>query len=143
MGLLDNLGKDMVGQIAGQFGGSGQSNRLLGAAAALISRSGGLNGLMQMFQQHGMGDTVNSWISTDRNRDISPHEIQDALGQDNVRAVAQDAGVSEQEASSGLASVLPQLVDKLTPDGKLPVSTNADSTLNRLASHFLGSRERH
>ena len=144
MALMDNLGKGMVGQLAGQFGG-GQNSKLIGAVAKLISGGGigGLSGLTQMFAQHGLGDTVNSWVSTDKNRDISPNEVQDVLGEDRIREVANEAGVSEQEASSGLASVLPQLVDKLTPDGKLPESNSANSTLSQLASQFLGSEQRH
>ena len=143
MGLMDNLGKGMVGQLAGQFGG--QNNKLIGAVAKLIGGGGigGLSGLTQMFAQRGHADTINSWVSTGKNRDISPNEVQDVLGQDRIREVANEAGVSEQEASSGVASVLPQLVDKMTPDGKLPDSNSANSTLSQLASQFLGNQQRH
>ena len=146
MGLLDNLGSGMVGKLAGQLGsGTSQNNRLIGAAAKLISSGnvGGLGGLMQMFSQHGHADTVNSWVSTERNRAISPNEVQDVLGQDNVRQVADEAGVSEQEASNGLADILPQLVDKMTPNGKVPEGDNANGMLSQLASHFLGGQQRH
>lgn len=143
MGLLDNMGKGMVGQLAGQFGG--QNNRLIGAVAKLISGGGigGLSGLTQMFAQRGHAHTVNSWVSTDQNRDISPNDVQDVFGPDRIREVANEAGVSEQEASSGVASVLPQLVDKLTPDGKLPDNDSANSALSQLANQFLGNQRRH
>lgn len=143
MGLLDNLGGGIAGQLAGQFGGGDQrKNKLVGAAAKLIGSSnvGGLGGLTQLFAQRGYGDKVSSWVSTNQNQDISPNEVQDALGQDRVRQIANDAGMSEQEASQGLSSVLPQLVDKMTPNGQMPESGQANSSLSQLASHFLGSR---
>lgn len=139
MGLMDSIGKGMMGQLAGQFGGGGgQQNKLIGAAAKLIGSTGGLRALTQMFAQRGHADTVNSWVSTDKNRDIAPNDVQDVLGQNRIREVANDAGVSEQEASSGLSSILPQLVDNLTPDGKLPDDSTEKNALSQLAGHFLG-----
>lgn len=141
MGLLDSFGTDMVGKLAGQFGGGDQrSGKLIGATAKLISSSsvGGLGGLMQLLSQRGHGDKVSSWVSTGQNQSISPGELQDALGSDRIRQVANDAGISEQETSQGLANVLPQLVDKMTPDGKMPEGGQANSTLAGLASRFLG-----
>ncbi len=142
MGMLDNFGTGIVGQLAGQFGGDQRNNKLVGAAAKLIGSSsvGGLGGLTQLFAQHGQGDKVNSWLSTDQNRDISPNELQDVLGSDRIRQVANDAGMSEQEASQGLSSMLPQLVDKMTPDGKMPEGNQANGMLSQLASQFLGNR---
>lgn len=143
MGLLENFGTGIVGQLAGQFGGGDQNkNRLIGAAAKLIGSSnvGGLGGLTQLFAQRGQGDKVNSWLSTNQNREISPNEVQDVLGPERIRQVANDAGMSEQETSQGLSSVLPQLVDKMTPDGKMPEGDQANSALSQLASHFLGNR---
>ena len=143
MGLLDNFGTDIVGQLAGQFtGGNQRNNKLIGAAAKLIGSSsvGGLGGLTQLFAQHGQGDKVDSWLSTGQNRDISPNEVQETLGSDRIRQIANDAGMSEQETSQGLSSVLPQLVDKMTPDGKMPEGDQANSSLSQLASHFLGNR---
>jgi len=146
MGLLDNIGSGMVGKLAGQLsGGSSHNDKLIGAAAKLVSGSGigGLSGLTQMFAQRGHADTVNSWVSTQRNRAISPNDVQDVLGQERVREVANEAGVSEQEASQGLSNILPRLVDQMTPDGKVPEGDGANATLAQLASYFLGGRERH
>lgn len=135
MGLFDNLGKGM-----GQLGGGGQQHSgLMGAVAQLLSsgKIGGLSGLAQMFQQRGHGDKLQSWVSTGENKSISPEEVQNVLGQEHVREVANKAGVSEQEASQGLSSVLPQLVDKMTPDGRMPDDKSANSALSQLASRFL------
>ncbi len=137
MGLFDSIS----GGLAGQLGGQGQNGNLLAAAAKLIgSRDvGGLSGLLQLFNQKGKGDAVASWVSSDENRPISPDEVEGVLGHDRVQRIADEAGMSEPEASRGLSSLLPQLVDKLTPDGKVPDNDSADNTLSQLASRFLGS----
>ena len=142
MGLMDGfsggMSSGLIGQLAGQLGGG--NNKLLGAVAKLIGghNVGGLSGLAQLFAQRGHGDTVNSWISRDQNRDITTPQLQEVLGQERIREVANNAGVTETEAADGLASVLPQLVDKLTPDGKLPETSASNGMLSQLASQFLG-----
>lgn len=143
---LDNIDAGMIGKLAGQLsGGSSYNDKLIGATAKLISGAdvGGLSGITQMFAQRGHADTVNSWVSTQRNRAISPNDVRDVLGQERVRAVANEAGVSEQEASQGLSNILPQLVDQMTPDAKIPDGDGANATLAQLASYFLGGHERH
>lgn len=138
MSLFDKASRG-IDQLAGQFGGQGSS--LIGAAAKLIRSKdiGGLHGLLQMFQQKGYGDAVKSWISNDsENKQISGGDVENVLGVDRVRQVAKQAGVSEQEASGGLAHALPQLVDRLTPDGKVPDNDSANNTLSQLAGRFLG-----
>lgn len=136
----------MVGQLAAQLGGgTSHDNRLIGAVAKVIGSGGvgGLTGLVQLFAQHGHADTVKSWVSTERNRAISPNDVHAVLGQDRVREVANEAGVSEQEASRGLADVLPQLVDRLTPNGRLPDGDGGSGMLAQLAGRFLGGKARH
>ena len=137
MSLFDQA-QQGIGQLAGQFGGKG--NGLIGAAAKMITSSdiGGLQGLIQKFQQSGYGDTVQSWIGTGDNKSISGEDVQKVLGQDKVKQVADQAGVSEQEASGGLAGALPQLVDRMTPDGKVPDNQSANNSLSQLAGKFLG-----
>lgn len=141
MGLMNGFSNGIAGQLAGQFGSGVGNNKLLGAVAKLVGGSGvgGLSGLTQLFMQGGYGDTVKSWISTDKNRDIPTPQLQDVLGQERIREVANEAGVTETEAADGLAEVLPQLVDKLTPDGKLPENNSSNSMLAQLASQFLGA----
>ena len=143
MGLMDGfsggLSSGLIGQLAGQFGGG--NNRLLGAAAKLIGGGnvGGLSGLAQLFAQRGYGDAVNSWISRDKNHEITTPQLQEVLGQERIREVASNAGVTETEAADGLAGMLPQLVDKLTPDGKLPETGTSNGMLSQLASQLLGA----
>lgn len=134
MGLFDTIGKGL-----GQMGGGEGQNKLIGAAAQWINSSnvGGLSGLLQMFEQHGQGDKVRSWVSQGENQEISPDEVESALGHERVQQFANEAGVSEQEASSGLSALLPKLVDMLTPDGKVPQGNESNNALSQLASRFL------
>ncbi len=80
----------------------------------------GLNDLVQKFQNAGHGEAVNSWVGTGPNQPVSPSQVGSALGQQTISDLARQAGVSEQELLSQLSLVLPSLVDKLTPNGRLP-----------------------
>lgn len=118
---------ELLGQIMG-----GQGGQLLGAVSGLVDKAGGLDGLLGLLQKSGLDDQVKSWISTGQNKQVSSQQLQQALGDDKVAAVAQQAGVSKDEAASGLADLLPQLVDKLSPDGKLPDASSLQSMLGGL-----------
>ncbi len=83
----------------------------------------GLNDLVQRFQNAGHGEAVNSWIAAGPNQPVSPAQVGSALGQQTISDLARQAGVSEQELLSQLALVLPSLVDKLTPNGRLPTQS--------------------
>jgi uncharacterized protein YidB (DUF937 family) len=80
--------------------------------------------LIQSFAQKGLGTIVSSWVSTGPNLPVSGDQIQSALGNDTLSSLAQKAGVAPEMASSLLAQLLPGLVDKLTPEGKIPESGN-------------------
>ncbi|UCV28180.1 YidB family protein [Ferribacterium limneticum] len=116
MGLLDSV----VGALAG--GQSGGDNPLLNIVMQLINnpQTGGLGGLVQSFQQGGLGNIVNSWVSTGQNLPISAEQIQEILGGGQLQNIASQLGVSTEQASGSLADLLPQVVDKLTPNGQLP-----------------------
>jgi uncharacterized protein YidB (DUF937 family) len=81
---------------------------------------GGLGDLIQKFQAAGHGEAVNSWIGTGANAPIQPTQVGSALGQQTISDLARRSGLSEQELLSQLALVLPGLVDKLSPNGRLP-----------------------
>ena len=116
MGLLDQV----VGAMAG--GQSGGNNALLETVMKMVSdpQNGGLQGLIQSFQQGGLGDIVNSWVSTGQNLPISAEQIQSVLGGSSLGNIASQLGLNSQEASGSLASMLPQLIDSLTPNGEVP-----------------------
>ncbi len=116
MGLLDQV----VGAMAG--GESGEQGNLLQTVMQLINnpQTGGLAGLVQTFQQGGLGDIVNSWVSSGQNLPISAEQIQAVLGGSSLQGLASQLGMSPEQASGSLSQLLPQLVDQMTPNGQLP-----------------------
>lgn len=80
----------------------------------------GLGGLVKQFQQKGLGDTIDSWVNRGANKDISSGQMSDALGSDVVDQLSRRTGLSREEVIAQLAKLLPNVVDKLTPDGRLP-----------------------
>lgn len=82
--------------------------------------SGGLAGLVQSFRDKGLGDLVSSWVGAGQNSPVSSEQIQSALGSERLKQLAAKVGIAPETAASGLALVLPKLIDKLTPDGKVP-----------------------
>ena len=118
MGLMDQIGKG----VADMMGGQSPRNPLLQAVAGLLSPNssvGGLAGLVQAFQKNGLGDVVNSWVSTGKNLPISADQVKQVFGGDLLSQLAGKAGLSPEAASSQLSSLLPNLVDQLTPNGKI------------------------
>lgn len=118
MGIFDEL----AGGLAGKLFGGGDKNALLEGIMGLINnpQSGGLSALAQVFRDKGLGDAVSSWIGTGRNMPVSADQIREVFGSEQIRQISQNAGVSQEEASQGMASLLPEIIDKLTPDGKVP-----------------------
>ena len=88
--------------------------------------------MAEAFQQKGLGDLMSSWISTGKNLPISPAQLRNGIGEDSLRSLAENAGMSEESASSQLSDLLPGLIDKLTPDGKLPDSSILEKGLEML-----------
>ena len=131
MGLLDGL----AGKVFESLGlGSGGNAQLLNAVISMLTnkQAGGLSGMVEAFQQKGLGDLMSSWISTGKNLPISPEQLRNGIGEERLRSLAQHAGVSEESASSQLSDLLPGLIDKLTPDGKLPDSSILEKGLEML-----------
>ena len=81
---------------------------------------GGLGGLMDKLQKGGLGSATNSWVGTGPNQPVQPGQLGSALGPDIIKTLAQKSGLSEDEISKQLSQVLPGIVDKLTPQGRLP-----------------------
>lgn len=131
MGLFDQLGQ----AAAGMLGQTSNQNPVVQAVVGLLAQNssvGGLGGLIQAFQKNGLGDIVNSWVGTGKNLPISPEQIQQGLGGDLLKQLASQAGISTEAAGGQLASLLPGLIDKLTPDGKMPDSKLIEQGLNLL-----------
>jgi uncharacterized protein YidB (DUF937 family) len=111
-GLDDDL---LKGKLGGLLGG--------GAAGSVVS--GGLNDLLKQFQQNGQGDVAKSWIGPGANKAISPNDLASALGADRITALAGFSGMSRDDLLNGLSQQLPDVIDRLTPDGRLPTEQEA------------------
>ena len=155
MGLLDSV----LGSAMGALAGSGQGAQgaqgaggavlmqvlgsLLGGQGGAAGGFGGLGGLLQQLQQSGLGDAVQSWVSNGQNLPISADQLHSALGGDRVSAMAQQAGMSQDDLMGQLAHMLPQVVDHLTPGGELPTdggtaaAGDISASLGGLLSGFL------
>jgi uncharacterized protein YidB (DUF937 family) len=131
MGLLDSvLGAALGG---GQQGGGGQADLLKmvvgmlagGSGAQAGGAGGGLGGLIEQFQRSGMGDVVGSWVSTGENMPISPDQLGQVLGGDQISGMASKLGMDQGDLLGQLSQMLPQVVDKLTPNGQVPAQVDA------------------
>ena len=135
MGLLDSLLGAVTGgqQQGGAAAGGGGLGTLIGMVASnpqmlqaitgMLSNDGaqgGLGGLMAKFQQAGLGDAAKSWVGSGENHAVTGDQMSSALGADTISDLAAKMGVSQGEAAGSLASMLPGLIDKLTPHGTAP-----------------------
>ncbi|HXB55508.1 MAG TPA: YidB family protein [Vicinamibacteria bacterium] len=144
MGFLDDVLK--------QSGGLGslaqvvaQNPQVVSAAIALLNPkdpsvggTGGLGGLVGAFSKAGLGQIMSQWISTGPNPPISPDQLSKVLSSDVLGQFAQKAGVAPANAASLLASVLPGLVDHLTPNGQVPAANDLQASLGGLLAHLSG-----
>jgi len=118
--MLEQLLKSALQGMAGNSSGS---SPLLQIAAAMLNNGGqfgGLQGLIQQFQNAGLGGHIDSWISSGQNLPISPEQLTQVLGSGKLQQMAQQAGMDPQTVSAGLSQLLPQMIDKLTPHGQAP-----------------------
>jgi uncharacterized protein YidB (DUF937 family) len=118
MGIFDEIVKGVGSKILGGAGPGGLIEQVFG----LVSnpQTGGLSGLIEQFNDKGLGGTISSWISTGENQPVSGEQIEQAIGSEKIQEIARKLGISGADASGGLAAFLPQIIDKLTPDGKVP-----------------------
>jgi uncharacterized protein YidB (DUF937 family) len=89
-----------------------------GAAGSILS--GGLGDLLHQFQPKGLGDQASSWVSNGPNKQIAPGDLANALGADQIESLTSQSGLSRDELLQGLSKYLPDVVNHLTPDGRLP-----------------------
>jgi len=86
----------------------------------VLQKHGGVQGVVQQFERQGFGSTVRSWVGTGPNQPISAEQLHQVLGSDLVQQLAAKTGLSVPELTQKLAHVLPQAVDRMTPDGVVP-----------------------
>jgi uncharacterized protein YidB (DUF937 family) len=139
MGLLDGL----LDNVMGRMPGVGQSqpmqgtNPLLQIALQLLQQNGGIQGLLARLNQAGLGQQAQSWIGTGQNQPITPDVLAQIFGRGQLGEVARQHGMSDDEAAGGLADVLPNVVDEMTPQGRIP---DNDNDLVARALEILGQR---
>lgn len=131
MSFLNDL---LGGAQASSAGGSS----LVAIAGQLIDKAGGVQGLVSMLQQHGLGEAVQSWVGTGANQPVSGEQLGQALQNGGLGSVLQEAagklGVDPGQLVGQLSQVLPHAVDHLTPDGQVPAQGQGGFDLGSLAS---------
>jgi uncharacterized protein YidB (DUF937 family) len=83
---------------------------------------GGLGGLLNKLEQGGLGNVTKSWIGSGQNQPVSPGQLGSALGPSIIKMLAQKSGLSEEDLTKQLSQILPGVVDKLTPNGRVPTA---------------------
>jgi uncharacterized protein YidB (DUF937 family) len=144
MSILSDLASTLEGQATPSNTASPAASA--GAAAVLTqiigmiqSRPGGLGGLLQSFQQGGLGHLFQSWIGTGQNLPVSPDQLRNVLGTDWLARIAQATGLPQAQIEQHLSTLLPQIVDHLTPNGQVPQG-DISNTLTGIAERFLHAR---
>ena len=129
-GLGDLLGGAAGGRTRGGLGG----NRgmllamLLPFAMQWVQRNGGIGAVLDRFRQKGFGPQADSWVSTGPNAALKAEEVDEVVGGQELSRLSQQLGVPEREVALGLADILPEMVDRLSPEGQLP--PEADEALD-------------
>jgi uncharacterized protein YidB (DUF937 family) len=101
--------------------GAASGGLVLSQIISLIqNHPGGIGGLLQSFQQGGLGHLVQSWIGTGQNLPVSPDQLRSTLGGDWISRITQATGLPQGQVEQSLSTLLPQIVDHLTPNGQLP-----------------------
>jgi uncharacterized protein YidB (DUF937 family) len=134
MGLFDTI-------LGGIEATDSQHAALYAEVGSLVNQAGGVGGLAQQFEQKGLGGLVSGWISSGPNPAVSGEQIIDVLGKDKITAIAAKAGLSEAQVAAGVSTLLPLVVDHLTPHGTVPPHSPADvnAALGTLKTKLVGS----
>jgi uncharacterized protein YidB (DUF937 family) len=130
MGLLDTLARQVGGNL---LGAAGQPAFL----AQLLQEAGGLPGLAQRFEQAGLGEVFGSWVGRGPNQRIDAAQLVTALGAENLDNLARRVGLDRNLIGAAMISVLPAVIDRLTPDGTLPKDTPQPQQLQEALSEAM------
>ena len=154
MGLLDGILSEVVGsgmQGQGQeaanplgsilsgltSGNQAQTGNLLAAAMSMVQQNGGLGGVLNMLRGSGLGAQADSWVGTGANMSVSGDQVQQVFGDSALGSIASQLGVSQGQASSAMAQILPELINQFTPGGQLPA--NHDDLISQGLSLLRGA----
>lgn len=135
MGILDTILKDvdMLGDVAKLASDNPEITKALMSLFSThdtsVGDEHGLGGILASLESGGLGDIVSSWLGHGDNKAIEPHHIEKSIGHDKLSGFADKAGIGLGEAAALLAGLLPMVVDKLSPHGKLPEKDGFDDIL--------------
>ena len=135
--MLSNRGTQASSR--GQMSGGGFGDilgQVLGGAAGGAGRAGGLGDVLAQLQRAGFGEQAASWVGTGANRPIPPDAMSQVFGREGLEQISRQAGLSEEDASRGLSELLPEVVDRVTPDGDMPDLDALTSSVADLARRF-------
>lgn len=115
-GLGGSLGNVLGGSPQGSGGLGGLLSGLTGGNLA-----GGLGDILNSFRDAGHGEVADSWVKPGvPTQGLTPQQVADALGDDNLSELTQKTGLSRDELLKRLSTAIPGAVDTLTPDGQMP-----------------------
>ena len=137
-GIGNNVGMNQFPQSQSGFGGKGMlMAALLPIALMFIQRNGGLSGAFNKIQNMGFGHQANSWMSADQsNQPLDPNDINQLFDNDELAQVAAQTGVDQSEVRQGMAELLPQLFDSLTPNGDTRTEPEANDEISEILSQL-------
>jgi uncharacterized protein YidB (DUF937 family) len=137
-GILGGAALSRAGMGAGRSRAGGNRGLLIAMmlpfAMRWVQRNGGIGGLLERLNKKGYGPQASSWISTGPNHALDANAVHDVVDAQELSQVAQQLGVSETEVSQGMAEILPELVDQLSPEGQLP--PEADEAMDAGVTHL-------
>ena len=115
-------------------GGGGKGMAALIPVVSGLLANGGLNKILAGFHAQGLGAQADSWVSTGPNQPVSAEDVRRVLGEDQLAHIASQLGVSHDEAAAAVAEALPQVVDSVSPKGKLPAEKQLDHAFAQVAA---------
>lgn len=119
MSLIDGLLKSFLTKDS-STNSSSQGEVLITAALVMLDKAGGIQGVIEKFQASGLDDVIASWVGTGQNKSITPDQITQALGKENIQAITEKANIPTSQSGDILSQLLPVLIDSLTPNGQVP-----------------------
>lgn len=132
MGFLDGLAGEVLGSM---LGGKSDNNLLGQIAMEMINKNGGLGGILEKFNQAGLGDLAASWIGQGSNQSLTEDQVSNVFGNDMIAEMASKFGVDSSLLTSQIAQYLPELVNQATPAGT--VNDKSEDLLGNVLGMFL------
>lgn len=127
---------EILNTIQSALGGDDKKDDLMSSVMGLLGGQSGLQNLISQFGAKGLGDVINSWVSTGKNLPVSPEQLKGVLGDDTVKSIASKLGIDSHALTSQLSNLLPDVVDKLTPNGNVPEGDILSQAGNLLGGLF-------